>query len=164
MQAAGVAEWLGSHPVAAVHASPRRRTMETAMIIASAVGGEVAQAEALDEIDFGRWNGRSFAELEDDPLWSAWNRHRSIASTPGGETMAQAVERTVQHLESLAAAQPGQALLCVTHCDIIRGTLAHYLGLSLDNIFRFDIDPGSISTIEIGADGTRVTRINEVAA
>jgi broad specificity phosphatase PhoE len=49
----------------------------------------------------------------------------------------------------------------VTHCDIIRGVIAHYLGLSLDNILRFDVEPASISTIEINRWGGRVRSINE---
>ena len=54
--------------------------------------------------------------------------------------------------------------MLVTHCDIIRGVIAFYLGLSLDHILRFDIDPGSVSTIEVGAGQARIIRINEVPA
>lgn len=138
--------------------------METASIIASAHALDVQEVDALDEVDFGAWNGRSFAELADDPRWQNWNGSRSLARTPNGETMMEAVERTVRHIEGAALAYPGETILCVTHCDIIRGAIAHYLGLSLDNILRFDVDPGSISTVELSAHGARVTRINEVPA
>jgi broad specificity phosphatase PhoE len=48
--------------------------------------------------------------------------------------------------------------------DIIRGVIAHYLGLDLDHMLRFDIDPGSISTLLLDGQGARVTRINMVPA
>ena len=163
-QAARVAGWAGRNRIAAIYSSPRTRTLETATIIASAHDLDVTSIDALDEVDFGKWNGRSFAELKDDPLWRRWNSSRSIAPTPGGETMAEAVARTLAHVEIAAKSHGGGDVLCVTHCDIIRGTLAHFLGLSLDNILRFDIDPGSVSTIELGEHGPRVTRINEVPA
>src|SRR3546814_17533110 len=77
VQAAGVAAWRGLHGIDAIHASPRRRTVETASIIAQALGLEVVIAPDLDEVDFGSWNGRSFPELEQDPRWRDWNRSRS---------------------------------------------------------------------------------------
>lgn len=163
-QAENVASWRGLGELTAIHVSPRRRTVETATIIARALGLEVEIVAALDEIDFGDWNGKSFAELSDDPMWREWNSSRSTSPTPGGETMKAAVERAVRHLEDMAAARPGASILCVTHCDIIRGVMAHYLGLSLDNLLRFDVDPGSISTIMAGPEGRCVTRLNEVPA
>ena len=123
-----------------------------------------AFADALDEVDFGDWNGRSFAELEEDPLWHEWNSRRATAATPGGERMGEAVARTVAHLEQAATGPNQGPVMLVTHCDIIRGVIAFYLGLSLDHILRFDIDPGSVSTIEVGAGQARIIRINEVPA
>lgn len=163
-QATRAAMALGS--LDAVHASPRRRTLETASVIAAQHGLPVEEADALDEIDFGAWNGASFDALADDPVWCAWNSNRATAPTPGGETMVQAVRRAVAHLEALVRKGAGRQshLACVTHCDIIRGVVAHYMGLSLDNILCFDVDPGSITTLRFAPGETRVTRINMVPA
>ena len=164
LQAEEVAAWPGLGPLSGIHASPRRRTVETASIIAAACGSDFTIVADLDEVDFGSWNGLSFAELDLDPEWQDWNRQRSAGRTPGGETMAGAVSRTIRHIDRTARQQPGATILCVTHCDIIRGAIAHYLGLSLDNLLRFDVDPGSISTVIVGGTGARVTRLNEVPA
>jgi len=37
-----------------------------------------------------------------------------------------------------------------SHGDVIKAALAHYLRISLDRILRFDIDPASFSTLEVG--------------
>jgi broad specificity phosphatase PhoE len=150
--------------LSAIHASPRVRTQETAAVIAAAHGIACDRVEALDEIDFGDWTGKAFADLEGDTDWRAWNERRSSARTPGGETMGQAVGRAVSHLAASAQAMPGAVIACVTHGDIIRGVIAHYLGLDLDHMLRFDIDPGSISTLLLDGQGARVTRINMVPA
>lgn len=163
-QAGRVGLWAQCASVAAIHASPRRRTVETAEIIATTLALEPELVGALDELDFGEWTGRCFDDLEGDPLWRDWNSSRSTACPPGGEAMAPAISRTVAHLNRISERWNGASVICVTHCDIIRGTLAHYLGLSLGNILRFEIDPGSISTVAIDPWGGRVTRVNEVPA
>lgn len=159
-----VAGWPGFGAVAAIFASPQARTLETAGIIAAALGVRPDAMPDLDEVDFGAWSGLAFADLEGDAQWDRWNAQRSIARTPQGETMGEAVARAVACIERLSNDHPADDILCVTHCDIIRGTLAHYLGLSLDNILRFDIDPVSVSTIEWRHGAPVVTRVNEVPA
>ncbi len=41
----------------------------------------VEKVEDLDEIDFGTFTGRSFADLDGDPDWRTWNEDR--ANAPG---------------------------------------------------------------------------------
>ena len=163
-QAKALSRWATQEHVSAIYSSPRPRTVETASIIAGAAKLEVQIAPDLDELDFGAWNGKAFDELSADPLWQRWNDSRATAATPGGETMAAAIDRGVAFLNSVAEAQPGGTFLCVTHCDIIRGMVAHFLGLSFDNILKFDVQPGSVSTVLLGPSGGRVSRLNEVPA
>ena len=160
-QAAIVADLLGTLPIAAVYSSPRERAWYTARDIADPHDLTAVALDGLDEIDFGEWSGRSFAELEGDDQWQQWNEARATARCPGGESMGEATARAVSSIETAAATHDEHAVVAVTHCDIIRGVIAHYLGLSLDNILRFDVEPASISTIEINRWGGRVRSINE---
>jgi broad specificity phosphatase PhoE len=158
-QAAAVAERLAGEQIRAVQTSPRERAVETASIIAARLGVGIEIVDALDEIDFGEWSGRSFDALAGDAGWNAWNTHRGSAPTPGGETMAAAVARAGAHVAALAAG--GGGVVCVSHCDIIRGLVADTLGLPLDNLLRFDIDTASLSTLVVGEWGRRVVALNE---
>jgi broad specificity phosphatase PhoE len=160
-QAAIVADLLGVEPIDAVYSSPRERAFYTAREIAEPHEHEVNLSEALDEVDFGEWTGRRFDELEGDPLWDEWNEARSRARPPGGELMAEAVARAVAALEAIATEWPDGTVAAVSHCDIIRGVIAHYLGLPLDNLLRFDIDPASVSRLKVGSWGARVMSVNE---
>lgn len=147
----------------AVQSSPRLRATQTAMPVAADHALAVQAIGALDEIDFGAWCGLSFDALADDPAWQAWNAARGSAPTPGGETMAQATARAVDHIGGLA--QTSGTFLCVTHCDVIRGVVAHYLGLHADRLLGFDVDPGSVTTIELhGPAAGRLVRLNERCA
>jgi broad specificity phosphatase PhoE len=148
----------------AVHSSPRLRALQTSQAIAEAAGLEVETAQDLDEIDFGEWTGRSFVELDADPAWTIWNTARATARPPCGEAMGEAVARAVDHIEVLACRDWEGTLACVTHCDIIRGVVAHYLGLGFDNLLRFDVDPGSVSTLVIGPQAGRLITLNRECA
>ncbi|MFL6856849.1 MAG: histidine phosphatase family protein [Allosphingosinicella sp.] len=160
-QAAIVADLLSTAPLAAIYSSPRERAWYTARDIAEPHDLKVAIADGLDEVDFGAWSGRSFAELEGDPDWQAWNEARGSARAPGGETMGEAVARAVASLAEMAREHDGGTLVAVSHCDIIRGIIAHHLGLPLDHLLRFDVDPASVSRIAIGAWGARIISVNE---
>ncbi|MBB1489972.1 MULTISPECIES: histidine phosphatase family protein [unclassified Paracoccus (in: a-proteobacteria)] len=139
-----LARRLAGRGVAAITASPRRRTVETADILGAGLNLTPLLAPDLDEIDFGNWSGRRFADLDGDPDWNRWNAARATALTPGGETMAGAVARAMRHIDHLAGQGCGP-VLCVSHCDVIRGVIAQVLGLSLDHLLRFEIAPASVS-------------------
>lgn len=149
---------LRNSPIVSIYSSPRRRAWETALPLAKSRAIEVRCAEALDEIDFGRFTGRSFEELDADPDWTRWNVERDRARCPDGETMAEAVARAWTFLASLAAeATPA---VCVTHCDIIRGVVADRIGMGIGRIFALDCDPGSITTLAIDDDEVRLVALN----
>ncbi len=160
-QAQIVADLLGTEPIDAVYSSPRERAFYTAREIAEPHELGASVLDALDEVDFGDWTGRSFDELEGDPLWDSWNGARGTSRPPGGESMAEAVARAVGGLAALADRYPDGCIAAVSHCDIIRGVIAHHLGLPLDNLLRFDIDPASVSRLVVGSWGARVMSVNE---
>jgi probable phosphoglycerate mutase len=160
-QAQIVADLVGVEPLAAIYSSPRERAYYTAREIAEPHELKVEIADGLDEIDFGDWTGRGFDTLEGDPDWQRWNEARGSARPPGGESMGEASARAMDALRAIAAEHPDQLIAAVSHCDIIRGVLAACMGLHLDHLLRFDVDPASVSRIAIGDWGARVISINE---
>ena len=160
-EARGLGNLLSARHIDVVHASPRRRVQETAAIALPGVATKTIAA--LDEIDFGLWMGQPFEALDGDPAWATWNTQRGSAAAPAGETMTQATARAVAHIDA-AAQEGGGDLVCVTHCDIIRGVVAHYLGLPLDYLLRFDVDPASITELVVGSRGGRLVSLNQRAA
>lgn len=157
-EAAALARYLAGIELGAVYASPRRRTVATAAAVAQPRGVDVLNAPALDEIDFGAFTGRDFVALADDPAWQRWNAERGSARCPGGETMGEAVARAVGFL---AAVDEGTTL-CVTHCDIIRGVVAHWIGLGFERMFQLGCDPGSVTTLALDErGGATLVALNE---
>jgi probable phosphoglycerate mutase len=156
------AERLRREDLTAVYTSPLERTRQTAEPLAAAAEAPLEVSDDLVEIDFGAWTGARFDELNGDPRWAAWNADRSTARPPGGESMLEVQARLRRWLDETCARHPEQRVAAVSHADAIKALLAHALGLSLDQHHRFEVSPGSISTIVAGDWGLKVLSINEV--
>lgn len=160
-QVAALGRRLADTGLARVMCSPLQRTVETAQAIATACGLAAPQtAEALIELDLGDWTGRDFASLKGDPAWDRWNDERQSARPPGGESMTEAQARIVGWLQSTAATAGDERIAVVTHSDMIRGAVAAVIGLPLQHLCAFDIDPASVSTVVMGDWGARLLHLN----
>lgn len=154
---------LAREGVQAIYSSPLQRARETAAAIAEATGLEVAEAEAIIEVDFGGWTGQAFAELERDAGWRAFNACRTLRAAPGGESLSQVLARVTGWLSEVMARHPGERVVAVSHADVIRTALAGLLGASLDMILRLEISPASITEVRLGDAPPRVVRVNDTA-
>ncbi len=159
-QAAALADALAARPVRAVLSSPVQRAQETAAPIAARHGLPVLTDAGLDEVDFGAWMGMTFDTLASDPAWDVWNRCRSLAPTPGGETMAAAQARALAAVARVrTAVGDGEAVL-VGHSDLLKAVLAHLLGTPLDLLQRIELAPASRSVMVLWDGGGRVDGVN----
>jgi probable phosphomutase (TIGR03848 family) len=163
-QATWLAERLHDARLQAIYASPLERARETAEAIAAPHRLPVCIDPGLNEIDFGEWTGRSISDLQQLPRWRAFNERRSATRVPGGELMLEVQKRIVAAIDSLRERHARDTVLAVSHGDVIKAALSHYLRISLDHISCFEIDPASISTLEVGRSGVRVLRLNDSAS
>ncbi len=145
-------------------ASPRRRAQQTATAIATRAGCEVVTACDLDELDFGHWSGQTFSELARDPAWRRWNEQRETAATPAGERIRDVQARVTSHLDRLRQSFPGRPLVLVSHAEVIRAALLHWLQAPIDAYRRLAISPASISRVSLTDAGPRIDGINQRAS
>jgi len=149
-QIRAVADWLG--PIAdrsdAVVASPVRRTRESAEIIASALGREVELEPGFAEMEFGRWDGLTFAEVGErypDDL-RAWLD--SVDHAPeGGESFRAVQKRVLAGLRRLLQAHAGRTVVVVSHVTPIKTLVAEAVDAPLEAVFRMELTPASVSVL-----------------
>lgn len=161
-QAMALAGFMARRRLDAVVSSPQQRARETARSVAGTTVPLQISA-AIDEIDFGRWAGQSFAALEPDPEWRRWNAGRDHARTPGGETMHDVAARATALIGELARRFPGGSIALVTHSDVIKACICHYRGRPFQTVHDFEIAPASVTTLSIGEAGVDVVAVNESA-
>jgi probable phosphoglycerate mutase len=158
---AAVAERLASEGIAALYSSPLQRTRESAEILGARLGLPVAFRDDLIELDFGEWTGATFDAIRGDPRWEPWRTQRSLAAIPGGETMREVQRRAVEAMLAISGSHRDEAIVAVSHGDVIRSVLVFALGMPLDLFGRLEVGLGSLSTIRLDADGIRVLAVNE---
>jgi probable phosphomutase (TIGR03848 family) len=161
-QAAATAERLAHLPIAAVYASPLERTQETAKVIARAHGLRVRTRRDLGEVDYGDWTDTPLGQLRRRSLWTVIQTAPSRVTFPGGESIRGAQTRAVEALETLAAEHRDETIVVVSHADVIKAVLAHFLGMPLDTFQRLHVAPASVSVLHL-AEGAPpvVSRIND---
>lgn len=165
-QSRALAEAFSEVKLKGVYSSPLERTMETAEPIAASQDLTVENRPGLGEVQYGRWQGRTLKSLARTKLWDKVQHSPSLARFPDGESFPEAQSRIVAELEELRASHSGKkdAFVCVSHADMIKLALAHYLGIPLDLFQRLLITPASISTLIVQDGSIRVANLNDTRA
>ncbi len=147
------AERLAACRPAAVYTSPIARTRETAEIVAARHGLTPVVEEGIQEVDFGTWQGRSLAQLRRLKLWRQVITTPSQVRFPDGESFPEMQTRAVEACNRLAAAAGSKTIIAVSHADVIKAIVAHYLGQPLDLFQRIAIAPASVSIVHVPRQG-----------
>jgi len=146
--AAKAGERLRNLHLEAIYTSPIERTRETAVLIAQHQRCDPVVHEGLTEVDYGNWSGRSLASLRRLKAWSTVQMTPSRVKFPEGETILAAQSRAVAAIEEIAARHT-RTVACVSHADVIKAIISHYLGQPLDLFQRIAISPASISALSL---------------
>jgi len=152
-------------PVDAIVASPLRRTLATAEAVARAVGLPVEPEPGVREIDFGLFEGLTFAETHERyPAELAAFLGSSEIAPPQGETLSALARRAVEAKDRLVARHPRQTVLVVTHVTPIKVLVCWALGAPLSAVNRMELAPASLSVIDYYDDGlSNVRCVNDTA-
>jgi len=163
-QAEALGKRLAEAPIDSIYASPLERTMETAQAIQRYHARlTITQSHDIGEVRYGDWEGMAIAALQSRKMWHLVQEYPSRAYFPNGETMRDVQMRAVNAVERIAAAHPRQMVVIVSHADLIKMILAHYLGMHLDNFQRIVISPASINTLMLGYGRPYVVSMNDIA-
>jgi alpha-ribazole phosphatase len=139
--------------------SPMRRCTESAGLLE--LNLPMLSDPDLREIDFGRWEGKSFTEIAalDPALVQEWAGGGHDFCFPEGEGLAKFGARMAAVHQRLLAMEH-KTLLVVTHGGVIRALICGLLGLPERNQLLFQAAKGRYSTLEIHSEGGVLTGFN----
>jgi alpha-ribazole phosphatase len=132
------------------YCSPLRRCQQTAAILMPHV--RLQEDERLREIDFGRWENRTFAEIAqaEPEAVARWAAADADFAFPEGERIAAFRERVARVAEYLVGVQ-AETVLAVTHGGVIRAMICHLLGLDPRKYVAFAVGYATMAVIDLCA-------------
>jgi alpha-ribazole phosphatase len=126
-----------------LHCSPLSRCQHLAQGLSGLGYGPVQTAPALREMSFGHWEGRLWKDLPQEEV-RAWRTDLARYVPPGGESLSQVAERTLDYVRQLPADRPA---LLVTHAGVIQ-TLVRGLRDQALHRMGFRVDYGQLVRFE----------------
>jgi len=155
-----VAPYLHRQNIDEILCSPLLRCRQSMEVLNLAV--RTAICPDLREIDFGEWEGLSFAEIlqRDASLvekWAVWSEDFNF---PGGEGIRPFLQR-IEKVRQMIDAATADRLLVISHGGVIRQLVCSCLGLGPENYLAFDIQPGLCSVIELHSQGGVLVGMNQ---
>jgi len=161
-QIRAVADWLSplAERVDAVVASPVRRTLESAEILAEALGRPVEVEPGFAEMEFGVWDGMTFGEVGEKYPAELKSWLGSTDNAPeGGESFRTVQERVLAGLGRLLEAHAGKTVVVVSHVTPIKTLVANAVDAPLEAVFRMELTPASVTVLSYYDDGRASMRM-----
>ena len=117
---------------------------------------------ALQEQDFGRWQGRRWVDLDQskDPLVASFWHDPAGTAPPGGESFAAVIARVRDAVIAMTSLFEGRDIIAVAHAGTIRAALAVARDLPPPAALSFVIDPLSVTRLDSIGEGWRVVGVN----
>ena len=113
-----------------IYSSPLKRAVDTAEILVKGTGLKVMIRENLKELNFGKWEGLKFEEIntiyrQDYQDWLA----DPFKNPPtGGENFGELIARASEEINKIVAENPeGSSIAVVTHGGVILSLIVKWL-------------------------------------
>ncbi|MDK8897521.1 bifunctional RNase H/acid phosphatase [Corynebacterium sp. MSK004] len=162
-QALAAAQALADTHIDAVVCSPLRRCQQTAAAVVEGRDLRVETVDDLIEVDFGRWEGKTFAEADaaDPELHARWLKDTSVAC-PGGESLRAVHRRVSAARRELQQRFEGQTILVVSHVNPIKSFVRQALDSGPQTPNHLFLELASLSEVEFFEGGSTLHRFNDV--
>ena len=150
--------WQASH----IYTSPLGRCVETATAIAKACGIAAKTCDALNDIDYGAWQFKTFAEAKtlDPALFAAWFATPHLVRFANGESLQDVAARTADAVRTVLARHAEETIVLVGHDSVNRVLLLGFLDLPLSAYWRIAQEPCCINEIDVNSGAVCIRSIN----
>ena len=150
-QAQRLAARLAHQRIAAVYASPMKRTMDTARIVTGPHSVDVQPRPGLKEIDHGHWEGQSRREVGQRHAaeYANWEQDPFSFAPQGGESGISVLARALPVIREIVLAHPDETVALVSHKATLRLVLCALLGIDARGYRdRLDQSPACLNVVD----------------
>jgi 2,3-bisphosphoglycerate-dependent phosphoglycerate mutase/probable phosphoglycerate mutase len=163
-QAEALAQRLRRIPFKLAIASPTTRARLTAETILSDREAPLLEDPRWAETNHGRWEGLTYREVRARFPEEAVARFADMlhGRPSGGDSLAEVALRVSQAWATLLQQNPGGRVLLVSHATPIQLILCAISGMAPTLHWRWRIDLGSVTAIDVYGGGAIVRMVNEI--
>ena len=135
-------------PLDLVLESPLKRAKTTADLLLGEKEVPRLEDDRLKELDFGGWEGKSYRELQGDPLYEEWCREWKTTRPPRGESFLDLAERVRSFYADLLNREEEQVLI-VAHHAVLQQLMACLLEAEPESCWHYAFEQGTCTVFEI---------------
>lgn len=145
--------------IGCVVTSPLARTRATATELIRTTQATLLIEPAILETNHGLWEGKHkvFIQQTWPKMYKTWQETPAEAKFPKGESFRQTQKRIIDWWNNFNL---NKDAAIVTHDNIIRIVIADVLNVGLNDIWKFNLLPTAITTIEKCNHETKVIELN----
>lgn len=129
----------------AIYSSPLSRSMQTSEGIAQFQDVSITPLDAIIDISYGEWEGKSREEVEEkySDLYKLWITEPQKVQFPGGESLEQVRSRIMAAMEELLTKHHDENIVLVAHRVPNKVISCAVLGLDNSHFWRIQQDTAS---------------------
>jgi len=162
-QAAAAKKYLSKVKFSGIYSSPLKRAMQSAAIIAKDSGLEIKVRKDLREINFGKWEGMRFEEINSKYRqdYQDWLADPYNNSPTGGESFGSVIERASKTVKDVVAKNPdGSSVAIITHGGVILALIVNWLQIPSQCWRSLIQRQGAINIVVVDRDFPYISSIN----
>jgi Fructose-2,6-bisphosphatase len=132
LQAKSAKQYLSKVNFSNIYSSPMKRAINTANIIAQDTGHEVRIMNDLRELDFGKWEGLKFDEINAmyKKDYQGWLDDPYNHPPSGGESFTELIARADKEIKKIVEENPdGSSVAIVSHGAVILALIVNWLNI-----------------------------------
>lgn len=146
LQARAISEVLKDESIDHIFSSSLMRSMETAEIIAWTLRMKYHSYPELDEMNFGKFEGKASKEIQQDlsEVHQTWKNGNTDYAIEGGESPGMVLDRVMKRTNEILNEHAGSSILFILHGRLIRILLSNWLGYPLSEMHRIEHSNGAL--------------------
>lgn len=155
-----LASALKGEGIITIYTSAVARAKETASILAWEWMAEVIEEPRLNESPFEKWVGKTHEDLRHDPDFKLYHTAPTRSRFSADEGMADIQRRALAAVARIVDDAKAEKVALVSHRDVIKPILVHYLGIDLDAMHGLSVSTASATLLDLRGGRVRFRYVN----
>jgi len=147
-----------------LYCSSMIRAVQTAQPLAELLGLPLNKTEALEELNYGKFEGAAFEDVEDElnQLMQEWDNGKTQVAPEGGESPQEVLNRADAFIQPLLAENGCKNLVIVAHGRVLRVLISAYLYKDLKHMSRIQHHNANINCLQFADNAFKAKIINDI--